>query len=91
MAIQPDVYPRRKTIKNPGQAPGQKAIQDPGRGRGRVYKIRSICPGCPPLGPPLVSVGLVEAKLSGSDVVSYGYKKHGYVCCLNTLKSKEWF
>ena len=31
MAIQPDVNAGRKTIKNPGQAPGPKTTQDPGQ------------------------------------------------------------
>ena len=58
MAIQPDVYPGRKTIKNPGQAPGpkttqdpgQKAIQDPGPGPGQSLQDPGHLPRLPPPG-----------------------------------------
>ena len=62
MAIQPDVYPGRQTIKNPGQAPGpkttpdpghapgQKAIQDPGSGPGQSLQDPGHLPRLPPPG-----------------------------------------
>ena len=62
MAIQPDVYPGRKTIKypgqapgpkttqDPGQAPGQKAIQDPGPGPGQSLQDPGHLPRLPPPG-----------------------------------------
>ena len=55
MAIQPDVYPGRKTTRDPGRPRGKKQFRTRGRCRGRVYKIRGICTGFPLLGPPLLT------------------------------------
>ena len=44
----------QKQLKTRGMPRDKKQFRTRGRGRGRVYKIRGICPGCPPpLGPPL--------------------------------------
>ena len=46
MAIQPDVYPGRKTTKDPGQ----KAIPDPGLGPGQSLQDPGHLPRLPPPG-----------------------------------------